>query len=50
MSEALTTAFTTVATQATGAIESILPIALPVMGAFIVVGVGIKVFKKVTGK
>ena len=50
MTEALTTAMTSLASDATGAISAILPIALPVMGAFVVVKVGIKIFKQVTGK
>ena len=50
MSEALVSAMTTVASDATGAISSILPVALPVMGAFVVVKVGIRIFKMVTGK
>lgn len=47
---ALETAFTTVASNATDAITGILPIALPVMGGVLVVGLGIKIFKKVAGK
>jgi hypothetical protein len=31
-----------------GAIGSIVPVALPIMGAVVVVGIGIKVFKKFT--
>ena len=47
---ALTTSFTSVATALTGVIGDDLPIALPVVGAMIVVTVGIKVFRKITGK
>lgn len=47
---ALTTAFSTVAGEATDAIGAVLPIALPIMGAIVVVGIGIKIFKKVTGR
>ena len=43
---ALKTAMTSVANGAMGAIGDILPIALPVMGAIVVVGIGVKVFKK----
>lgn len=50
MITALTTAFSTVASDALSAIQSILPIALPVMGAIVVVGVGIRIFKKVAGR
>lgn len=47
---ALGTGFTSVANDAMSAISTILPIALPILGAVIVVIVGIKIFKKVTGK
>lgn len=33
-----------------GAIASIVPVALPVMIAIVAVGVGIKIFRKVTGR
>ncbi len=42
----LTTAITGFATDAMGAIGSIVPVALPIMGAIVVVGIGIKVFRK----
>lgn len=45
---ALTTGITAVATDAMSAISSILPIALPVLGAIVVIGIGIKTFKKVS--
>ena len=32
------------------AVGSVVPVALPIMGAIVVVGIGIKVFKKVTGR
>lgn len=47
---ALTTAFTSIASDAMSAISAVLPIALPIMGAIVVVTVGIKIFKKVTSK
>ncbi len=47
---ALTTSFSEVGTALTGVISSVLPIALPVIGAMLVVSVGIKIFKKVTSK
>lgn len=50
VTSALTTSFTSVATGVTGIIADVLPIALPVVGAMIVVGVGIKVFKRVINK
>lgn len=46
ISSALTTAMTTVATDMMSAIGDILPIALPVTGAMLVIGLGVKVFKK----
>ena len=47
---ALTSGITTIAGDAMSAIASVVPVALPIMGAVVVVGIGIKVFKKVTGK
>lgn len=47
---ALTTSFTEVGTSMTGMVGKILPIALPVMGALLLVGFGIKAFKKVANK
>lgn len=44
---ALTTGFTTVANDALSAIGAILPIALPVLGAIVVIMVGIRIFKRV---
>lgn len=46
----LTTGISNAATDMMSAIGDILPVALPVMGAIAVIGVGIKVFKKVTGR
>lgn len=50
ISGALTTAMGTIATDATSAVAAILPVALPVLGIGVVVGLGIKIFKKVTSK
>lgn len=47
---ALTTSFTEVASSLTGLIGNVLPIALPVVGGVLVVGIGIKIFKKVVSK
>lgn len=47
---AMTTSFTSVGTSMTGMVTKILPIALPVMGALLLVGFGIKAFKKVANK
>lgn len=43
---ALKTAITSFAGDAMGAIGAIVPVALPIMGAIVVVGIGIKVFRK----
>lgn len=48
--DALTKAMKTTAGECQDAIAAVLPVALPVMGAIVVVGIGIKIFKKVTGK
>ena len=45
---ALTEALGTVATDMTGAVTAVLPVALPVCGAILVITVGIKAFKKFT--
>lgn len=47
---ALTTGISTIASDAMSAIGSVVPAALPIMGAVVVVGIGIKVFKKVAGR
>ena len=47
---ALKAGITSIATDATGAAADVIPVALPVMGIIVVVGIGIKVFKKVAGK
>lgn len=47
---ALTGQFTTVAKSLTDIIGDVLPIALPVVGAVLVVTLGIKIFKKVVSK
>lgn len=50
VTSALTNGFSTVASDALSAISAILPIALPIMGAIIVIMVGIKLFKGVAKK
>lgn len=47
---ALTAAITTFASDAMGVIAAIVPVALPIMGALVVVGIGIRTFKKFTGR
>lgn len=50
VTEALETGFTGVATQMTGVITTILPIALGIVGAVMVVTFGVKLFQKITKK
>lgn len=50
ITSALTTSFSGVATAVTGMIGDVLPIALPIVGGMVVVKLGIKIFKSVTGK
>lgn len=47
---ALTTSFTSIGSSMTSIVGKILPIALPIMGILVLVGFGIKAFKKVTNK
>ena len=47
---ALTAGISSIANDAMSAIGSVIPLALPIVGAIVVVSVGIKVFRKVTGK
>lgn len=45
---ALSSAFTTAVSDIMSAIGTVLPIGLPVVGAFAVITLGIKIFKKVS--
>lgn len=47
---AMTSSFNSVGSSMTGMVAKILPIALPVMGALLLVGFGIKAFKRVANK
>ena len=47
---ALTTSFTSIGSSMTSVVGKILPVALPIMGALLLVGFGIKAFKKVANK
>ena len=47
ISTGLVTSFTSIAGDMTSAIADILPVAIPVMGAIAVIGIGIRVFKKI---
>jgi hypothetical protein len=46
---ALSTALGTIATNALSAIAAIVPVAAPILGAVAIIGIGIKVFKKIRG-
>lgn len=48
--ESVTAGLSTTANSIMGAIGDILPVALPVLGAVLVVTVGIKIFRKVAGR
>lgn len=43
---ALTSALTTTASDCMTAIGAVLPVILPVMGAVVVIGIGVKIFKR----
>lgn len=47
---ALTTSFTSIGSSMISVVGKILPIALPIMGTLLLVGFGIKAFKKVANK
>lgn len=47
---ALTQGVTSIASEAMSAVGSVVPAALPIAGAVIVVGIGLHVFRKVTGR
>ena len=47
---ALETSFKSIASSMTSIVGKILPVALPVMGILLVVGFGIKAFKKISNK
>lgn len=47
---AMTTAITTMAGNGMDAIAAIVPVAAPILGAFIVVRIGIRAFKQFTGR
>lgn len=50
MLTALTTAISTIGNNAISAIGSVLPTALTIVGAVMVVTIGVKVFKKISNK
>ena len=50
VTNALKSGITDIASDAMNAIAGVVPVALPVMGAIVVVGIGIRIFKKVSSK
>lgn len=50
ISTAMVTAITTIAEGATGAIAAVVPVAAPVMGGMIMVGVAIKAVRRFMGR
>lgn len=47
---ALVTGITSIANEGLSAIGAVVPVALPIFGAVVVIGIGLKVLKKVTGR
>lgn len=47
LSTALTTGFTTIANDMLAGMGNIVPVALPVLGGFLLVRIGIKIFRRV---
>ena len=50
VTDATVTALTGIVSQMTDAVTKVAPLAIPVIGAGLVVTIGIKVFKRVSGK
>ena len=48
--DSLTSGLSTAGSDLLGGIASIVPVAVPVMIAIVAIGVGLKIFKKVTGR
>lgn len=46
----LTSGFTTMATDALGGIGAVVPVVLPVLAAIILIGVVVRVVKRITGR
>jgi hypothetical protein len=47
---ALTTGFTTIASDMQSGLAQIVPIALPVLGGILLIRYGIRIFKSITGR
>lgn len=50
VTQSLVEGVSSIAGDATTAISSVIPVALPIMGIMVVVGLGIKTFKKIASK
>lgn len=50
VSNALKTSFADVANSVMGVIGDTLPVVLPIVGAMVVIGAGVKIFKKLSAK
>lgn len=50
ITSALKTSFSDVASSVMGVIGDTLPIVLPIIGAMVVIGTGVKIFKKLSSK
>jgi len=48
VTDSLTTSLAGIGTSALSMVGAVIPIVLPILGAFVVVQIGIKIFKKVT--
>lgn len=46
----MATALGATATEVSSQISGVLPVVLPIFGALLAIGIGLKVFKKVTGR
>lgn len=50
VTSAMTTAFSTIASDAMSLIAAVIPVALPILGAVVLVTIGIRMFRKITGR
>lgn len=50
VTSALTGGITTIAGEMMNAVAAVVPVALPILGAVMIVSVGIRLFKKITGR
>lgn len=50
ITSAMTSAFSTIASDAMSLISAVIPVALPILGAIVLVTIGIRMFRKITGR